>query len=168
MALKALLLAMGLWEVGVAKASQAERERKYAAAEEAARSRGKPLLVVGGPLGSSPLRWMFLPMRAHGCGDVCLDLSAESCRGCPTTIADVRSIPYEDGYFGAALASHVLEHLPTVDDAVKAVEELYRVADEVFVASPSKLSIAVWFHPGHHLWVKQDERGISIEPWPSA
>lgn len=143
-----------------------ERNRKYREAGQAAQARGKPLLVVGGPYGSG-IGGQIFHFKAHGCGDVCLDLNADSCDGCPTTVADVREIPFGDAYFGAVYVSHVLEHLPTVEDAAQAVNELYRVADEVFVVSPPKSSIYAWLYPGHHLWVSQDAHGILIEPWPA-
>jgi len=110
---------------------------------------GKPLLVIGAPkLGFN-----------HPCGDVTIDLSPNIISTCPYEIADVREIPYPAGEFGAAYISHVLEHLPTVDDAYLALSELHRVADKVFVVSPHKTSVAAWLMPHHHLWVTEKEDG---------
>lgn len=102
----------------------------------------------------------------HGCGDVCLDIDAGACKICgqavEQAVADIRDIPYPDQTFGAAFASHVLEHLPTVADAKQALKELYRVANEVFIAAPSRQSFIAWLHPDHHLWVKVTPKGVLL------
>lgn len=143
----AYLGAMGLWET-------LDREARFHRAEATAASAGKPLLLIGGPYGTAGWRKVF-NIRAHGCGDYCLDLDARACGACPTVQADVRSIPFPDGYFGAAIASHVLEHLDSPDDAVAALNEMERVAGTVFVAGPSRLNPVAWAMRGHHLWVRQ-------------
>ena len=130
-----------------------ERRRVFNQAREYADSIGLPLLVVGTP------KWGF----NHPCGDVTIDIQPGLGGNCEVEIADVRSIPYPTGYFGAAYASHVLEHLPTVDDAVMALDELERVAEKVFVVSPHKSSIAAWLYPGHHLWITASGDGYIIE-----
>lgn len=119
---------------------------------------GKPLLVIGGPYGSGSNRLFHFP--AHPCGDVCLDIEPASCSGCPEVeISDIRQIPYAHGYFGAAFASHVVEHLPTAGDALMALDEMQRVADYIFVVSPRKANIVSWIVPSHHLWVWQGYDG---------
>jgi ubiquinone/menaquinone biosynthesis C-methylase UbiE len=100
-------------------------------------------------------------MPAHGNGDVCLDISRRAINNHPCgVIASVTHIPFSDMNFGAVFASHLLEHLPTTDDAEKALAELNRVAEAVFIAYPSRQSIAGWIIPDHHLWVWQ--KGDSI------
>jgi len=130
-----------------------ERRAAYQQARAYADAVGKPLLVVGAP----KLRFY------HPCGDVTIDISPERALLCDGQVADVRSIPYPDGYFGAALASHVLEHLPSVEDVIMALDELHRVADRVFVVSPHKSSLLAWMIPHHHLWISQDDSGLIIE-----
>lgn len=130
-----------------------ERRNTFIQARNYADSIGKPLLVVGTPT------FVF----NHPCGDVTIDIAPSKAKWCNTEIADVRAIPYPDQHFGSAFASHVLEHLPTVEDAYKALDELHRVANEVFVASPSKLSLPAWLHPDHHLWVTADGDDFIIE-----
>ena len=151
-----------LWQGGVMYRQSLERKVKYEAARAYANSMGKPLLVVGGPYGSNPLRHIFLT-PAHGYGDVCLDIDPEACmncpKGCKVEVADVRDIPYPDGYFASALVSHCLEHLDTVADCQQAWVELHRVSDAVFVAGPSKSSLLAWLIPDHHLWVEQQADG---------
>jgi hypothetical protein len=153
----------GLWQGSVMLSQAIERQAKYQRAREIADRAGKPLLVVGGPLGGNPFRGI-IRIPSYPCGDYCLDIDPGSCEGCSNiVVADVRDIPFPDRFFGAVLCSHVVEHMPTIDHAIKAIEELYRVADKVLVASPRKASILAWLIPDHFLWVRQDESGIWIE-----
>lgn len=130
-----------------------ERHTIFQQARECADRLGKPLLVVGAP------KHQF----THPCGDVTLDISAYRASVCGGIVADVRDIPYPDLYFGAAFCSHVLEHLQTVQDAYDALDELHRVADYVFVASPHKSSLIAHLYPGHHLWITASGDGFIIE-----
>lgn len=159
---KIALLALTTNEVRAHVQNNVERNRAYNQAQAYALSVGKPFLVVGGPEGTNAIRHLF-HMRAHGCGDYCLDVDAMACTGCQTVVADVRDIPFSDSFFGAAFASHVIEHMPTVADGKKAISEMQRVADEIFVVSPSKTSLIAWIHPDHHLWVKQTAEGVWLE-----
>lgn len=137
----------------------ADRLTSYEAARRTADALRKPLLNVG--CGTTH----FL---SHPCGDVCIDVDPKRlivCRSRRPTVGDVRSIPYPDRSFGAALCCHVLEHLPTVADAQRALSELFRVADYVYVRSPSRLLAIAWIHPDHPLWVDHLPDGmIRFEP----
>lgn len=149
-----IIAGIALWEGLAQIAELSERHQTFARAREYADGVGKPLLVVGAP------KWKL----NHPCGDITIDIDPEMASFCPTgQVADVRDIPYPDKYFGASYASHVIEHLPTVGDAVTALEELDRVSDRVFIVSPHRHSISAWLHPGHHLWVTEDEEGFIIE-----
>jgi SAM-dependent methyltransferase len=108
-----------------------ERKALY---QKAFESKGdKPLLVVGTPHGM------------YGCGDVVLDLDNNGeCQN--TVVGSVENIPFPDKHFGAVFASHVLEH---VCDPHKALSELHRVSDNVFVAWPRPWRIIAWANPGH-------------------
>jgi len=130
-----------------------ERQMIFRQARSYADSIGKPLLVVGTP------RWGF----NHPCGDVTIDIQPGVGRYCDVEIADVRDIPYPSGHFGAAYVSHVLEHLPTIEDASRALDELERVADKVFTVSPDKNSLLAWGYPGHYLWINPSGDGYVIE-----
>jgi len=130
-----------------------ERRQVFKQARDYADSVGKPLLVVGSP----KFRYN------HPCGDVTIDISPEMAKFCDGLVADIREIPYPDGYFGAAFASHVVEHLATIEDAKVALDEMYRVADRVFIVSPRKSSLMAWIYPGHHLWVIPSGDGYIIE-----
>ena len=152
--IKQALLTMAGIQSLVSLGEIAQRQRGFRQARDYADSLGKPLLVVGTPKGG----WLF-----HPCGDVTIDIAPCMQRYCNTQIADIRAIPYDDQYFGAAFVSHVLEHLPTLADAHIALAELHRVAEKVFVVCPHKISLTAWLHPDHHLWVTPDGDGFIIE-----
>lgn len=136
----------------------ADRCATFRHARQLADEAGKPLLNVGCP-STNPM-W-------HPCGDVCLDLDPGRLLRCTADRplrADIRAIPYPDKHFGAATCFHVLEHLPTVADAEAALAELHRVADRVFVLSPSRWSPTAWLNPGHTIWpVHQPDGTIRFE-----
>jgi hypothetical protein len=132
-----------------------ERELTFAEARSYADTVGKLLLVIGAP--KTGLH-MF-----HPCGDVTIDLNPDVPTDCELTVADVRDIPYPDLYFGAVYCSHVLEHLPTPEDACRAIEEMERVSERVFLVLPRKSSIIAWLHPDHHLWLSVDGNDVVIE-----
>jgi len=155
-----ILLAVVIYE-GLQQAREiAERLEAYREAEAYARSRGKPLLIAGMP--RSP--W------THGAGkreygDVVLDINPlvlNIINGVGVR-ADVRWIPYPDRHFGAAYVSHTLEHLQTKEDVLMALRELNRVADRVFIVSPSKTSILAWIHGEHNLWIEVRDGEVVIE-----
>jgi hypothetical protein len=150
-----IFLGVGGWQLAVWVVETRDKNRKYKAACAYAKERGKQLLVAGGPWGVTRTR-RRLNKPAHGSGDVCLDINSLAFRGHPRgVIASVTHIPFSDKSFGAAFASHLLEHLSTVDDAKQALDELNRVAEAVFIVSPSRQSFSGWLTPGHHLWVWQ-------------
>jgi len=163
------LAAIGIWQLILLIVETREKNRKYQAADTYARTRTKPLLVAGGPMGITRRRRLFRLGMAHGHGDVCLDIDPRAFEGSPCgVVADVRRIPFADKSFGAVFVSHLLEHLPTIGDAVQALNELNRVAEAVFVVYPFRQSISGWIIPDHHLWIWQKDnrtylkqRGIS-------
>jgi hypothetical protein len=161
--IKQLLLGLFVWQAGVQAKMGYDSASTYKRAVRVAAESGKPILVVGGPYGAGISGKVF-GFKAHGCGDICLDIDPVSCHGCPYTYGDIREIPFPDGYFGSAFASHVLEHLATVDDAYKACEELYRVANNVFICAPGKDSIYARLISDHHLWIRQVGDTVQIEP----
>ena len=167
----AILIAVGIWQLIVWMIEIQDKNRKYRAADKYARERAKPLLVAPGPWGVKPTRrWLSKP--AHEGGDVCLDIDRRAVYGHPcAVIGSVTRIPFSDNTFGAAFVSHLLEHLPTTEDAILALDELNRVAEAVFIVYPYRQSIATWITPEHHLsvWQKGDkmylkQRGVSGRP----
>jgi len=158
-----VILAAGIWQLMVLRRETIDKNVKYKAACDNAENCGKPVLVVGGPWGTRAGRRIF-KKPAHGSGDVCLDIDPRALTGhhCPV-VASATHIPFADKTFGSVFLSHVLEHLPTVEDAKQAIEEMKRVADEVFIVYPSRQSIGGWLTPGHHLWVWQDGDKIYLK-----
>jgi hypothetical protein len=115
------------------------------------------MLVAGGPWGGHSLRRRF-KMPAHTEGDVFIDIKASAILDWPNGIvADVTHLPFPEKTFGSAFASHLLEHLPDTKLAKQAVTELSRVADEVFIAYPSRQSLPAWLIRDHHIWVRQKD-----------
>jgi len=158
-----VLFIAGLHEIAAMSAQQEDRVEKYELARVYADHVGKPLLVVGGPYGAARFR-RLLNLPAHGFGDVCIDLDPNACDGSAEYVqADVRDIPFPDKYFGAAFASHVLEHLPTVQDCIGAVNELNRVAEVVLLAYPTPSSIIASLIPDHWLWLYQEGDTLYIQ-----
>ncbi len=150
-----ICLGVGGWQLAVWQGENRDKIKKYKAARAYTLEGNRPLLVAGGPWGNKRMRHL-LRMPAHGNGDVCLDIDRNAMDGHPNGVmADVTHIPFADKSFGAAFASHLLEHLSTIDGAKEALDELNRVAEAVFIAYPSKQSIAAWVIPGHYLWIWQ-------------
>lgn len=153
----AVAVGIGGWQLAVWVIENRFKNRQYKAACAHAFREGKPLLVAGGPWGVTRTR-RRLNKPAHGGGDVCLDVDCRAFDGHPRAVmASVTHIPFADKCFGAAFASHLLEHLPTVDDASQALDELNRVAEAVYIVYPSRQSFSGWLVPDHHLWVWQKD-----------
>ena len=143
------------WQLAVWISEIRYKNRQCRAAVACGRKRNKPMLVAGGPWGGHSLRRRF-KMPAHKEGDVSIDIRASAVLGWPNgVVADVTYLPFPDKTFGSAFASHLLEHLPDTASAKKALAELSRVADEVFIAYPSRQSLPAWLIRDHHLWVWQ-------------
>ncbi len=154
---------VGSWQMAVWLSEIRSKNKSYQAARAYAAAKNKPLLVVGGPWGSKPVRRM-LKMPAHGNGDVCLDIERKAISGCPNGIAaSVTDIPFRSKAFGAAFASHVLEHLPSANMANRALRELDRVAEVVFIVCPSRQSVTGRFMAGHHLLVWQKGKAFYLK-----
>jgi len=152
----AIFLGIFTWQFYVWRGEVRSKNEKYQAALAYAKSKNKPLLIAGGPYGNQLIR-RLLKIPAHGNGDICLDIDRNAIEGHPNpVIASVTNIPFSDKTFGAAFASHLLEHLPTTGDARQALTELNRTAEAFFIASPSRQSISGWLHPGHHIWIWQN------------
>ena len=153
--LAAVVVGASLWQLAVWIVETRAKSRKYRAACTRAREKGKPLLVAGGPWGITRTRRRF-NVPAHGNSDVCLDIDPRALGDHPSgVVANVTHIPFADKSFGAVFASHLLEHLPTVEAASQALDELNRVAEAVYIVYPSRQSLAGWLIPDHHLWVWQ-------------
>jgi hypothetical protein len=152
-----IVAGVAVHQAGVHVQQLAERAEVFRTATAVAATRGKPLLVVGRP------RYRFNnPCSPDG---VTLDLDPAVLSDCPYSglVADVRDIPLPTGSMGAAGVFHVLEHIPTLEDAQTAWRELCRVADQVFVAYPRKAG--VWNHliGTHYLWTVPQGANLLVE-----
>jgi len=123
----------------------------------------KPFLIIG------------MPKDDYPCSpDVTIDIDPRVTAVCPTSgmIADVRDIPYPDKSFAATFISHVLEHLPSLEDVSLAWREVWRISDTVFVAYPRKANLIAQLAPQHHLWVTPTGTELFVEernsPWRAA
>jgi membrane protein DedA with SNARE-associated domain len=153
----AIFLALLIWQIIIWMLEILDKNRKYQAACEYAQKTGKPMLVIGGPWGVKAYR-RLLDKPAHGNGDVCLDIDRRALEGHPcAVVASCTDIPFADKSFGAIFSSHVMEHMPTTQIAEKAFSEMNRAADSVFIAYPSRQSIAAWIIRDHHIWVWQKD-----------
>jgi len=130
-------------DVPMRRQQAAERARQYA------RRRGLPVLNVGA--GTPETSWQGACLD----GDVNIDLNGRrdirhGTPGCVTygDAQDLREFP--TGTFGAVLASHILEHLPHPE---RALREWSRVAGHdpraLFVVTPLWWDPVAWIHPGH-------------------
>lgn len=139
-----------VWDVLARPALVAQAARRAA--------NGRPLLNVGAGLPHTSLRAALLGPTLWG--DVNVDVAAPrdvSHGPGRVSFGDVQALPFPDRSFGAAIASHVLEH---VADPAAALVELHRVADHVFVVTPPWWTFHAWAHPGHRWLV------VGGTPWP--
>lgn len=128
-----LVVAVGASQVAMFPYEEFQRNAVAREARAYALSRSKPVLDFG--------------CGRHPRGDVNVDIVP---RTAPNFVR-VESfqnamLPFENKHFGAALCFHVLEH---VENPRHLLNELNRVADKVFVITPSPLFIGSWLHEGH-------------------
>lgn len=142
------------WEVGWHLVQSAQRRSTFSAAQSAAKSLGKPLLVIGKPRGQYP------------CGDVVLDLEPPSGE-CPVMQqGNVESMSmFKDKQFGAVFCSHVIEHTCKPEQAIS---ELNRVADNVFIVYPYPWRLSMLLVPGHSWLVFGKHDDPIFVPWFSS
>ncbi len=68
-------------------------------------------------------------------------------------------MPFPPKSFGAAVCSHVIEHVP---DPRALIMDLERVSDRVFLILPSPLFLWTWLWPDHR-WVFIRGRAIQLK-----
>jgi SAM-dependent methyltransferase len=137
--------------------------RPHLVAQEAiayARRRGKPVLNVGCGTERSSLRALLFGPTLWG--DVNLDLAGDPATSCsPNTVCfgnaeDLSRFP--DKYFGSAIASHVLEHVP---DPRRMMSEMARVAERVYlVCPPVEAPHSLLYHD--HRWQVSDRHACAL------
>lgn len=95
------------------------------------------------------------PLLNAGCGSSFTDLSDVNLDIVPKEVphfvnGDIQKLSlFKDKQFGAVYASHVVEHVEDVDAAL---QELDRVAENVYVITPFPLWPSAWICPGHK-WI---------------
>lgn len=127
-----------------------------------ARSRRKPVINIGAGTEKSSLRTLLFGPTLWG--DVNLDLAAAPGVPCgPRTVCKGDALDlsrWPDKYFGSAIASHVLEHVP---DPSKMLREMARVAERVYVIVPpvwAPHALLYW----DHQWQVADRHACPT-PW---
>jgi len=152
-AAKTALLASSALEAAAALQRFEDRRSTYAKADEAARSMGRTLVVVGAPRAGAHTRLV----GAYGCGDVCLDLGG--CPECARAVQldltkDVASDVPDDS--AVVFVSCVLEY---VSDPLVVWQELERMAghpSRVFLVVVQPWTFTAAWYPGAR-WVVQRE-----------
>lgn len=148
------LVAAGVTWLGVTYVlRRRSRIALYERAAAAALKRGKPLLVVG-----APDEWSRITAASGGAttefwpkaqsDDVCYH----------------GGLPFKDRQFGAAIAMWALEFC---ENPTESLNELRRVADEVFVLHSALYDPLAWLSPGAK-WVllSADNQGVSALKHP--
>lgn len=143
-----------------------EPEAQAYHAKEEAKKTGKPVLNIGAGLPGTSLRAFLLGPTLWG--DVNLDIGSNI--NLPKRISeidpnvvyygDIQSIPFPNKFFGAVLASHVVEH---VSNPQQAIEECKRVADKTFIITPKWWCPHTWLHPGHKWYRTEKGNFLLIE-----
>lgn len=166
-ALPSVALVIGATELTSWLIRMRKRDTLYQKALAVARSKDRPLLVVGKPFGWDKTKdagsWVpWSNTGAHPCGDVTLDVRGAP--ECPVSIAadaaDLSSIP--TGTFGAVFSSCTLEH---IEDLPSAWRELHRVSTlpgedpSVFVVHPQSWCLFAHFEPSHRWVISKADQG---------
>jgi len=125
-------------------------------ARQIANHSGKPMLNVGAGTSESSVRARILGPQLVG--DINVDLSASKDEPYgPFTVAygDMQNLPFPDKFFGVAYSSHVLEH---VDDPIRALNEMNRVADNVVIVTPKWWAAHTWLYHNHKWYISDDQK----------
>lgn len=78
--------------------------------------------------------------------------------GRPFVVADAAALPFKDKSFDYVITSHILEH---VEDPLKVVAELQRVAHAGYIETPSELAERLFGWP-FHKWMVHCEGNVLV------
>lgn len=128
-------------------------------AVDESKSRRKPVLNIGAGTPDSSLRTRLLGPTLWG--DVNMDIATDEKKCGPNNVCygDINKIPYPNKYFGAVIASHVLEH---VDDPDRALAEMRRIADKVYPIVPKWWAPHTWLYHDHKWFIPKPGKKIPI------
>jgi len=112
---------------------QSEKVGKFLQALQYCEKANKPLLNVG------------CGENVRILGDVNIDISAEAILP-DYQQGSIYDLPFNDKHFGAVCCFSTIEHL---EDPKRALEEMKRVADRVYVTVPYPLDFSQYLHPDH-------------------
>ena len=142
---------LGLWvgyEGGIGVRNIIERHTYYKEAREYCDRIGKPMLRIG------MRKYFWEPPDA----DVTVDINPEVRTIAGGICADERNLPFANKEFAACINQHTLEHLSSIGDIEKAVNECVRVADIAVLLTPSPYSLFTnVFNPHHNLRLYFDQ-----------
>lgn len=104
------------------------------------------------------------PLLNYGCegtsfGDVNVDIEERPVPNFRLIEPSPAPMPFSPKSFGAAVCSHVIEHVP---DPRALIMDLERVSDRVFLILPSPLFLWTWLWPDHR-WVFIRGRAIQLK-----
>lgn len=141
-----------LIDVPLRRSLLAKKSRDYAD------NLGKPLLNIGAGTDGTALFGSTLY------GDVNIDINGQKDINHGknvVTYADAEDLSeFDDGQFGAVFASHILEHLPNPEKALREWSRVVGSPEGLFVITPSWWAPHTWLHP-YHLWYATDNRGTT-------
>jgi SAM-dependent methyltransferase len=126
-----------------------------------------PLLNVGAGTPNSSLRVAMAGPTLWG--DVNVDIAAA--RDVPhgpdqVSYGDAQDLPFPDSTFACVIASHVVEHVP---DPQRAIREMERVCyGPTFIIVPKWWCPHTWLHAGHRTFIADSGRIYPLWPQPIA
>ena len=94
------------------------------------------------------------PVLNYGCedtafGDINVDISAHIVPNFVQIEPSPAPTPFKDKQFAAVVCCHVIEHVPDPDSLM---QELDRIADQVYMLAPNPIFLWTWIWPEHE-WV---------------
>jgi len=157
-----ILVVVFIWQMIIWMLEIQDKNRKYKAATEYAQKSGKQLLVIGGPWGVKSYR-RLLDRPAHGNGDVCLDIDRRALESHPCAVVasctDIHSPINPLAQYSAVTFWNICRLRKWRTGS----SEMNRVAGAVFIAYPSRQSLAAWIIRDHHIWVWQKDGKLFLD-----
>ncbi len=124
----------------------------------------KKVLDLGCGSGRHTLLMKNAGLQVYGCdiSEEGVKLTREKAPKCDLRVCDMKSLPYDDGFFDAVFSTNVLEH-GTPDEIKKAIGEVFRVIRNGGVLFAKVLSTKHWkYETGSEIcpFTKKDTEGV--------